>query len=62
MFPHKIFGHDAGYDELHISESLRVTKRAIQGREKQIGSGNEDAFHVSLQILRPISGGERQAR
>ena len=53
----------AGCDELHISETLRVQLRSDPALEKRrLASGNEDAFHVSLQILQPIFRSGRQAR
>jgi hypothetical protein len=56
------FGYIARGDEPHISETLRVTMRAIQVREWSIWSGNEDAFRVSLQILRRIFRQGRQGK
>jgi hypothetical protein len=55
------FQLSAGCDELHISETLRVITRAINRGEVSINSGNEDAFHVSLQILQPILWWGRQS-
>ena len=48
-------------DEVYISESLCAKTIAILRSAGRKGSGNEDVFHGSLQILRPILiGGDRR--